>query len=140
MEYRVNQPISVEQFIHLLAQTSLGERRPLNDHTLIQGMLDHTDLLVTAWDGDSLVGVARSVTDFHYCCYMSELAVSKKVQSQGLGTQLIIETFKQLTPGCKLNLLAAPDAVKYYPHIGFTPHHSAWILADLSQIQSPQHE
>ncbi|WP_105901353.1 GNAT family N-acetyltransferase [Vibrio gangliei] len=135
IEYKVNQSISTQQFIDLLKQTSLGERRPIHDEVTIEGMLEHCDLLVTAWQGNTLVGVARSVTDFHYCCYLSDLAVSEQIQAKGVGKQLIIETFKQLKPGCKLNLLAAPLAVEYYPHIGFEPHHSAWILSDLSQLQ-----
>lgn len=134
IEYKINYSISAREFIELLKQTSLGERRPVDDADKIQGMLDHCDLLVTAWQADKLVGVARSVTDYHYCCYLSDLAVSEQIQAKGVGKQLIIETFKQLKPGCKLNLLAAPLAVEYYPHIGFEPHHSAWILSDLKQL------
>ena len=37
----------------------------------IKAMLRHANLLCTAWDGAKLVGVARSVTDFEYCCYLS---------------------------------------------------------------------
>ena len=75
-----------------------------------------------------LVGVARSVTDFHYCCYLSDLAVDQAVQDKGIGRELIRHTREQLGPRCKLILLSAPAAVGYYPHIGFTQHNSAWIL------------
>ncbi len=71
IEYKVNHPISVEQFVSLLKKTSLDERRPLDNESTIQGMLDNSNLMVTAWLNDQLVGVARSVTDFHYCCYLS---------------------------------------------------------------------
>ncbi|TVO35792.1 GNAT family N-acetyltransferase [Vibrio algivorus] len=134
INYKVNVPITSTQFIDLLQQTSLGERRPLDDELTIKGMLENSDLIVTAWEGETLVGIARSITDFYYCCYLSDLAVSENTQTKGIGKQLIIETFKCLKSGCKMNLLAAPLAVEYYPHIGFKQHESAWILSDLSEL------
>ena len=80
IEYKINSPISVEQFIELLNKTSLGARRPLEDKKRVAAMLHYADLLVTAWDGELLVGVARSVTDFAYCCYLSDLAVDEQYQ------------------------------------------------------------
>ncbi len=124
--YQTDKAISPTQFIALLKKTSLGERRPLDDSACIEGMLKNADLLVTAWDGEQLVGIARSVTDFSYCCYLSDLAVDEAYQKQGIGRRLIRETEKALAQTCKIILLAAPQAVDYYPHIGFTRHPSAW--------------
>ncbi|MDX1417469.1 MAG: GNAT family N-acetyltransferase, partial [Candidatus Promineifilaceae bacterium] len=104
------------------------ERRPVDDPTCIDGMLEHADLLVTAWNGGTLVGVARSVTDFNYCCYLSDLAVDQELQKSGIGRHLIRRTRQQLGPRCKIILLSAPAAVAYYPRIGFTQHPSAWTL------------
>ena len=120
INYKTNYPISVEQFIALLNKTTLGARRPLEDEKRVATMLHHADLLVTAWDGKQLVGVARSVTDFAYCCYLSDLAVDEQYQKQGIGQQLIKYTKQALHPQAKIVLLAAPQAVEYYPHIGFT--------------------
>ena len=127
IEYKTNVPISVEQFIELLNKTTLGARRPLGDEKRVAVMLHHADLLVTAWDGELLVGVARSVTDFAYCCYLSDLAVDEQYQKQGIGQQLIKYTKQALYPQAKIVLLAAPQAVEYYPHIGFMQHMSAWV-------------
>ena len=124
--YQTDKAISPTQFIALLKKTSLGERRPLDYSACIEGMLKNADLLVTAWDGEQLVGIARSVTDFSYCCYLSDLAVDEAYQKQGIGRRLIRETEKALAQTCKIILLAAPQAVDYYPHIGFTRHPSAW--------------
>ncbi|MFC0996852.1 GNAT family N-acetyltransferase [Pasteurella multocida] len=124
--YKTNVPISVQQYTDLLKQTSLGERRPIDKPEQIETMLKQTDVLVTAWHNDTLVGLARSVTDFAYCCYLSDLAVSEQWQKQGIGQQLILETEQALEPTCKIILLAAPQAVDYYPHIGFVQHPSAW--------------
>lgn len=51
IDYKVNEPISVKQFIELLNKTTLGARRPLEDEKRVAAMLHHSDLLVTAWDG-----------------------------------------------------------------------------------------
>lgn len=135
IQYCVNEPITMHQFIGLLRETSLGGRRPVENQECIQGMLDHADLLVTAWSGDTLVGVARSVTDFHYCCYLSDLAVSESVQARGIGKELIRMTFGALMPGCKMFLLSAPQAVDFYPKIGFTQHPSAWLMASAQDLR-----
>lgn len=135
IEYKVNQAISAQQFCDLLYKTSLGVRRPLDEVQTIQGMLDNANLLVTAWQAENLVGVARCVTDFHYCCYMSDLAVAEGIQAKGIGKDLIRITKEQLKPNCSLILLAAPLAQDYYPKIGFEQHNSAWILRDVSQLK-----
>lgn len=127
--YSSERRISAAEFVDLLRRSTLAERRPVDDADCIEQMLRHANLLCTAWDGDRLVGVARSVTDFAYCCYLSDLAVDRAYQRQGIGRGLIRETASRLGPRCKLILLSAPAAETYYPHIGFQPHRSAWVLA-----------
>ena len=120
--------LSPAEFIDLLHRSTLAERRPVDDAETIAGMLANADLTVTAWDGELLVGVARSVTDFTYCCYLSDLAVDVAYQRQGIGVELIAQTQEQLGPRCNLILLAAPAAADYYGHIGFNHHPRCWIL------------
>ena len=120
--------IGEQQFIDLLRRSTLAERRPVDDPQCIQAMLRHADLLCTAWDGARLVGVARSVTDFEYCCYLSDLAVDEAYQKRGIGRKLIELTQSKLGKRANLILLAAPKAADYYPKIGFDAHRSAWIL------------
>ncbi len=128
IHYSTDIPINPTTFIDLLHRSTLAERRPVDDAETIAGMLANADLTVTAWDGDLLVGVARSVTDFNYCCYLSDLAVDVAYQRQGIGVELITHTQAQLGPRCNLILLAAPAAADYYGHIGFKPHPRCWIL------------
>ncbi|HAS8520093.1 TPA: GNAT family N-acetyltransferase, partial [Vibrio vulnificus] len=129
-----NRPITPEQFVDLLNQTTLGARRPTDNNECISGMLENADLLVSAWIGERLVGIARSVTDFHYCCYLSDLAVSEQIQSKGIGKELIRQSFASLKKGGKLILLSAPQATEYYPKIGFKQHNSAWLMSDLEEL------
>lgn len=126
--YKTDALLTPAAFIDLLARSTLGERRPMDDPETIAGMIANADLTVTAWDGDTLVGVARSVTDFTYCCYLSDLAVDAAYQRQGIGVELIALTQAQLGPRCNIILLAAPAAADYYPRVGFKHHPRCWIL------------
>lgn len=126
--YHLNKKINLRQFTDLLQRSTLSERRPMNDPACLQGMLDNTNLSYTAWQGDELIGIARCVTDFHYCCYLSDLAVDQSVQQSGIGKTLITLCQNQLKPNCKLVLLASPDAHSYYQHIGMQAHERCWVL------------
>lgn len=128
IQYHADRPLTADEFIDVLKRSTLGERRPVDDRACIQAMLDHANLLCTAWDGAKLVGVARSVTDFAYCCYLSDLAIDETYQRQGIGRGLIAQIQSRLGPKAKLVLLAAPRAVDYYPKLGFQAHPSAWVI------------
>lgn len=128
ISYAVNTQISVEQFIDVLTRSTLAERRLVEDLECIRGMLEHSNLLVCAWDDQRLIGVARSVTDFHYACYLSDLAVDEAYQRRGIGRRLIEETRKQLGPRCKIRLIAAPGAGEFYERIGFERSSRCWEL------------
>jgi GNAT superfamily N-acetyltransferase len=126
--YQIEPKLSAREFIDVLETSTLAARRPVSDRPCVEGMLAHADLIITARAGARLVGVARSVTDFHYCCYLADLAVDDRRQRQGIGTRLIRETQERLRPTCRLLLLSAPAAVDYYPKIGFERHPQAWSL------------
>lgn len=128
IDYKINVPVSTDQFIALLDASTLGQRRPLDDRECMDGMVRHGNLMVTAWYGEELVGIARSVTDFHFACYLSDLAVHEKYQKRGIGKRLQAITQAQLGPYCKLILIAAPAADSYYKHIGYAPNPRCWVL------------
>jgi len=107
----------------------------VDDPKCIKAMLAHADLVCTAWDGEKLVGVARSVTDFEYCCYLSDLAVDAAYQKQGIGRELIRLTQSRLGSKAKIILLAAPKAEGYYARIGFDAHRSAWIISATESLK-----
>jgi predicted N-acetyltransferase YhbS len=135
LRYETSRQISADEFIDLLRRSTLAERRPVDDRKCIEAMLRHGNLLCTAWDENKLVGVARSVTDFEYCCYLSDLAVDEKYQKKGIGRELIRLTKSKLGRIANLILLSAPKAEAYYPKIGFTAHRSAWILRAHEQLK-----
>ena len=120
--------ISADQAIDLYIRSTLGERRPINNRQAFENMYKHANLIISAWDEDKLVGISRSLTDFSYVAYLSDLAVDVQYQKQGIGKQLIKETKSYLEQDCMLVLLAAPKAREYYGPLGFEQHPSAWIL------------
>ncbi len=128
IEYKINEPITSEQFVGLLKRSRLAERRPIHNSECMEGVVKNSNLVVSAWDGDELIGIARSVTDFHYACYLSDLAVDQKYQTNGVGKKLLALTQEQLYEECKLILVAAPDANSYYEHLGFENNTRCWVL------------
>lgn len=135
IEYKINEAVTTDQFIALLNASTLGERRPVQDSVCMEGMIANSNLIVSAWHENHLVGIARSVTDFHYACYLSDLAVSLDYQRSGIGRQLQRLTQKQLGPKCKLILIAAPSANTYYEQLGFSHNPRCWVLERDSAVK-----
>lgn len=128
IRYSTDIVISAEQFVAVLNASTLGERRPVDDLARMQTMLANADLVVTAWDGKKLVGVARTITDWCYAAYLSDLAVDQSYQKQGIGRQLIEVTHEKLGDQCSLVLLAAPAAADYYAKVGFEWIERGWQI------------
>lgn len=126
--YRYGNNLDLDRVIELYRASTLGERRPVEDRAIMQDMLGHANLVVTAWDDALLVGVARTLTDFTYVGYLADLAVRASYQRKGIGIELIRKTREKMGPRSMLVSLAAPKAVDYYPKIGFAKHDSAWSL------------
>jgi predicted N-acetyltransferase YhbS len=128
MEYRYGNELDLEEVRELYEASTLGERRPIDEPAIVRSMLEHANLVVTAWDGHLLVGIARTLTDFLYVGYLADLAVRQSHQRRGIGVELVRRTRARMGPRSLLVLLAAPKAVDYYPKLGFRRHESAWVL------------
>src|SRR5262249_739435 len=120
--------LHTEEFISLLERATLAERRPVQEPETIRGMLVHADVIVTARSGGLLIGISRAITDFHFCTYLSDLAVDESWQRRGIGRELIKRTHEAAGIHTTLILLAAPKAQSYYPHVGLIGHDSCWII------------
>lgn len=137
--YAVESRLRTAEFIDVLRRSGLAERRPIDDPARIDAMLRHANLVVTARADGLLVGVARSVTDFSFCCYLSDLAVDKAWQGRGIGRRLMVETRDAASRDIVDNggrplrclLLSAPGAMSYYPHAGLTRLENAFDFTAL---------
>ena len=117
--YRIGNDIDLDAFIDVYRDSTLGERRPIEDRDRMRQMLERANLVVSAWDGERLIGVARSLSDFCYATYLSDIAVRLSYQRQGVGRELIRRTQEQ-GGRATVFLFAAPKAVDYYPRVGFS--------------------
>jgi predicted GNAT superfamily acetyltransferase len=128
ISYATNTPLDLDAVIEIYIASTLGERRPVADREAMAAMLQHANLTIGAWDGDRLVGLSRSLTDFAYCCYLADLAVHADYQRQGIGLELIRHTRAALGPNAFLTLLSGRAGGAAEARSGLSPHRSAWIL------------
>jgi predicted N-acetyltransferase YhbS len=133
IEYKHTSDLDLDLAIELYVASTLGERRPVDDRQRMEAMFRHANLVVTAWDGELLVGVARSISDFVWYTYLSDLAVRISHQRQGIGKELMRRT-QAAAPQASLLLLAAPRAADYYGHVGFAHAPNAWVLRPHERI------
>jgi GNAT superfamily N-acetyltransferase len=121
--------LDLAEVLAVYRDSGLGQRRPIEDTERFRAMVRNANLVMVCRVDGELIGIARSVSDFSYATYLSDIAVSKPYQRGGVGRALI-EATRQEAPAAKIILLSAPAAVDYYPHIGFTRHNSAWVLTN----------
>jgi predicted N-acetyltransferase YhbS len=126
--YALEPDLSAQEFRDILVASTLAERRPVSDLQRLERMLRHADIILTARDGERLVGISRAITDFAYCCYLSDLAVDVAYQHQGIGKRLIEATRTRAGECTTLVLVSAPAAEAYYPKIGMRHRASCWEI------------
>ena len=129
IEYQKVDILDSASFIEVLRRSGLSERRPVNDEDRIARMLHNSNLIIVARDTGTktVVGVARSVTDYAYCCYLSDLAVDRDYQGQGIGKRLIEETRLAAGPESMCLLVSSPDAASFYKTIGMPRTDKAFL-------------
>ncbi|WP_369646552.1 GNAT family N-acetyltransferase [Variovorax sp. V118] len=126
IEYRHNVPLDPVDVAGVFDRS--GIKRPTNDLARIARMFAAPSLLLSAWVDNELVGLSRSLTDHAYCCYLSDLAVDKKYQGHGIGRELVQRTQALIGDEVSLILLSAPDAMSYYPTLGFELAQNAYVI------------
>ena len=126
IHYSTEKRPTAEQIIELYDNSGLP--RPTQDKERIRTMYENSNLIVTAWDDELLVGVARSLTDWAWACYLSDLAVRDSYKKEGIGRRLISMTKETVGGQSMLLLLSVPSAMEYYPKVGFEKQNSSFIM------------
>jgi predicted N-acetyltransferase YhbS len=126
IEYRHNDPLDPIEVARVFDAS--GITRPTSDLARIARMFAAPSLVISAWRDGRLVGVSRSLTDYAYCCYLSDLAVDKTVQGKGVGRELVRRTQVAVGDEVSIILLSAAGAMSYYPTIGFQKADNAFVI------------
>jgi len=126
IEYRQNEPLDPAEVARVLEASGIS--RPTKNLPRIERMYASSNLVISAWDGTRLVGVSRALTDYSYCCYLSDLAVDVSYQKHGIGRELIRRTRDAIGEEVSLILLSAPSAMPYYPKLGFALADNAYVI------------
>jgi predicted N-acetyltransferase YhbS len=134
ISYRTGNDLDLDAVIDVYRDSTLGERRPVDDRDVMGRMLAGANLVVSAWDGGRMVGIARSLSDFAFCTYLADLAVRLAYQRRGIGRELVRQTQKE-GKSATIFLFSAPAAEPYYPHIGFSQG-SGWMLTRMQRVRS----
>jgi ribosomal protein S18 acetylase RimI-like enzyme len=124
--YKSDVTPTAEQVIELYDNAGLP--RPTNDKERIQKMYENSNLIVTAWDGELLVGVSRSITDWVWSCYLADLAIKSEYKKSGIGKKLIELTKERLGEQAVILLLSVPTAMEYYPKVGFLKEDRSFMI------------
>lgn len=124
--YSFDKNPSPDQIIELYNKAGLP--RPTDDRERIAKLYRNSNLIVTAWSGDRLVGVSRSITDWAWSCYLADLAVDPEFQKFGIGKKLVHLTKEKIGDETMLLLLSVPTAMTYYPKIGLIKEDRAFTM------------
>lgn len=124
--YKTNIPLDVAQIAATFIAS--GIRRPADDLSRISAMFQHADIVISAWDADKLIGLCRALTDYSYCCYLSDLAVDREYQRKGVGEKMVEILQNDLGSQVSIILLASNEAMDYYPRLGFLPATNAYVI------------
>lgn len=124
--YQHNLPLDPRDVIRVFQAS--GITRPVNDLPRIARMFAAPALTISAWHEGRLVGLSRSLTDYAYCCYLSDLAVDREYQGCGIGKELVRRTRETVGDEVSVVLLSAPGAMSYYPTLDFAAADNAFII------------
>lgn len=132
IQFRINEKVTAQAVIAVFK--SSGINRPVDDVNRVQKMLDNSNLLVTAWNGTELIGIARSITDFAYCCYLSDVAVKSEHQKFGIGKTMVELTQQSIGEQTMLLSLFSASAMEYIPKAGFEKVENGYIIKSKTKL------
>ncbi|HCH7937134.1 MULTISPECIES: GNAT family N-acetyltransferase [Providencia] len=142
LTYKVNSAISVDDFRSLIKQSPLNSIVPTDDTKQLRSMIENANLLISVWLDQRFIAYIRAITDFSFCCYISEMIIHNDYQNNGIGTQLIQMIATELPTKCSIIFLSTEETQDYYLKQGFNPFTLAWHtrvqdLLDKQNISTP---
>lgn len=118
ISFEINKKMTLEQVRGIYINTNYG--KAVEDDIRLQKMIDHTPLVISAWDGETPVGFMRCLTDFEYFCYVSDLLFLPDYQHRGLGKKMMQILKEYLGERVTISLRAEDSAKGFYQQIGLS--------------------
>lgn len=116
IEYKTNKELPAGQVLALYQ--SLGWSSAEKPELLLKA-LRNSHSVVTAWDGDTLVGLGNAISDGYLVVYFPHLAVLPAYQGQGIGTEIVQRMQRQYRDFHQQTLVADGQAIAFYEKLGF---------------------
>ena len=126
--YAQEQSLPVEDYVTVLGEGAMRNRRPLANKVRIAEMIAGANFIVTAREDGVIVGLARCITDNAWIAYCAELAVRENWQGRGVGAGIIKAARDILGPRLGLTLISEAEAVGFYQRIGMEQIDRAFFL------------
>ena len=99
--------------------------RPVSDPEKVWTMFERASLVLTAWKGSRLVGIARVLSDSVLYSYLVDLAVEPDVQGLGIGRLLV----RSVLDRCQnTDLLVRGNLGRLFRHEGLDVVTDAWAV------------
>jgi ribosomal protein S18 acetylase RimI-like enzyme len=108
--------VDLEQLKELFAQVGWGDKT--SNEARFRNMVENSTLVVTAWDGDRMVGFGRATTDRAFNGQINNLVVASDYRGRGIGRQ-IMDTILREDPRVTYVLRGDPENEEFYRRLGF---------------------
>lgn len=126
--YKTNEKLQTDNIVELFYNSGYLPLKDMSNLKRIEKMFNNANLVVSAWDGRSLIGISRSLCDFSYACYLSDICVHKQYRNLNIGRKLIEITKEEAGKECKLILHSNTKALDFYEKIGMTKISDAYTI------------
>lgn len=102
--------------------------RPTGSEKRMVEMFENSNLMISARDGNKLVGLIRCLTDHVWYTFLADLAVDPEYKKLGIGKKLIELVREKVGEKTSIILLSVATAMEYYPKVGFTKDDRAFSI------------
>ncbi len=126
--YKTNKKLKIDDIVELFYNSGYLPLKDMSNLKRIEKMFDNANLVVSAWHGKTLIGISRSLCDFSYACYLSDICVHKQYRKFNIGRKLIEITKEEAGNECKLILHSNAEAIDFYEKIGMNRISNAFII------------
>lgn len=98
IKYNLDKKVDYDKLITLFNQVGWDDKT--EDIDRLKGMVENSQIVVTAWDEEIMIGFARCTTDYVFNGQINNVVVDSKYRRKGIGKCLInkiLDSSKQVT-------------------------------------------